>query len=390
MNREAVILGIIAEYDPFHNGHLHHLSVARRMVHPDTVYTVLSPCLKQRGTLSLLSPYDRAACALCAGADAVFALPVLWTVRDAEHYALGAVSLLCGMGITHLAFGAETDDLNLLRQAADFLDNPHTAFPGTLKSFLGEGFGYPAALSRALAVFLPEAGQLIAQPNNILAVCYLRALKKLDSHAVPIVIRRSSGFHDPVIRADSASASAIRRALQRGHYSAAYRAVPAFSAAVIRKAFLSGRTPDPELYDILLLECLRSSDISSLPDLSEGLGDALKKAASDAGSAAEMTARLSSRRYTAARISRLCAMAMLGVTAERIRNLPLPSSGLLLALRPKKVPTDRWKDLPVRIISSFSEWRECSDPEDLRAWHLWAACCRLPDTLPFTERVYTE
>lgn len=386
MSREAVILGIIAEYDPFHNGHLHHLSVARRAVCPDTVYTMLSPCLKQRGSLSLLSPYDRAACALRAGADAVFALPVLWTVRDAEHYALGAVSLLCGMGITHLAFGAETDDLNLLRQAADFLENPHSAFPSALKSVLGEGIGYPAALSRALGSFLPEAGKLISQPNNILAVCYLRALKKLGSHAVPVVVGRSSGFHDPVIRDNTASASAIRSALQRGNYSAAYRAMPAFSAAVVRKAFLSGRTPDPVISDCLLLERLRSSDIFSLPDLSEGLGDALKKAAARIGSADEITALLSSRRYTAARISRLCAMAMLGVTDDRIRHLPLPSSCQLLALRPAKVPTDRWKDLPVRILSSS----ECPDPEDLRAWQLWAACCRLPDTLPFTERIYTE
>ena len=96
------ILGIVAEYDPFHNGHLYHLDEAKKRVSPAWTYVALSPCLKQRGTLPLLSPADRARCALEAGADAVFALPVLWTVRDAEHYALGAVSLLGSLGVTLL------------------------------------------------------------------------------------------------------------------------------------------------------------------------------------------------------------------------------------------------------------------------------------------------
>ena len=91
------ILGIVAEYDPFHRGHLHHITEAIRRASPDLVFVVLSPCFKQRGELALLSPSDRARLALEAGADAVFSLPVLWTVRDAEHYALGAVSLLSNL-----------------------------------------------------------------------------------------------------------------------------------------------------------------------------------------------------------------------------------------------------------------------------------------------------
>ena len=110
------VLGIVAEYDPFHNGHLHHLQSAVSEVSPSAVLTVLSGPFRQRGTPALLSPFSRAECALSAGADAVFALPVLWTVRDAEHYALGAVSLLSSLGATHIAFGAETADLLLLQK----------------------------------------------------------------------------------------------------------------------------------------------------------------------------------------------------------------------------------------------------------------------------------
>ena len=115
------ILGIIAEYDPFHSGHLHHMTEAVRRTSPDLVFVALSPCFKQRGELPLLSPSDRARLALEGGADAVFSLPVLWTVRDAEHYALGAVFLLSQLGVTHLAFGAETADESLLLRATAVL-----------------------------------------------------------------------------------------------------------------------------------------------------------------------------------------------------------------------------------------------------------------------------
>ena len=127
------ILGIVAEYDPFHRGHLYHITEAKRLLSPDLVFVVLSPCVKQRGELSLLSPSDRARCALEAGADAVFSLPAAWTVRDAEHYALGAVSLLARLGATHLAFGAETPDEALLGRAADLLESPPPAFEAALK-----------------------------------------------------------------------------------------------------------------------------------------------------------------------------------------------------------------------------------------------------------------
>ncbi len=384
------VLGIVAEYDPFHNGHAYHLEQARKSVRPDSVYTVISPCLKQRGELSLLSPYMRGACAVQAGADAVFTLPVLWTVRDAEHYALGAVSLLCGLGITHLSFGAETDDLKILSLAADFLEDPPSGFPETLKLFLQEGTGYPAALSKAVSFYLPEAGPALSSPNNILGICYLRALRKLDSGVVPVVLPRRGSYHEASVDAGSPSASALRNALGRGDFFSAYRAVPPYSADKIRRAFLSGKIPDPVVWDTLRLNKLRTADLTHLPDLSEGLEDALKKSASESRSIRDVTELMTSRRYPSARIVRMIAHAVLDVTEDRIRRLPLPSDTLLLAIRKEKALTDRWKDLPVHIAPSAVEWRHSADPEDLMAWRLWAMCCHLPDTLPFSEKIYTE
>ena len=390
MIRSRSVLGIIAEYDPFHNGHAYHIDYARRVVSPDTVYIVLSSCMKQRGELSFFSPYMRAECAVRAGADAVFSLPVLWTIRDAEHYALGAVSLLCSLGITHLAFGAEAGDLSSLQLFADFLDNPPSAFPDILKSYLDSGSGYPSALANAVSRFFPDAADIFSRPNNILGICYLRAIKKINSSVIPVIVPRNGAYHSLSVHPAAPSASALRAAFMRGDYSSSFDAMPSYAAALVRRAYLSRRVPDISVWDTLLISAIRSCDPESLPDLSEGLQCALQKAAATAVSARDIISGLATKRYTASRISRLCAMAVLGVSAERLDGLPLPKVTLLLAIRRKKVPTDQWKDLPVRISSSAVEWRKFADPEDLLVWRIWACCCHLQNTLPFSEKIYAE
>ena len=385
------ILGIVAEYDPFHNGHLRHIAEAKRQVSPDLTVIALSPRLKQRGELSLLSPADRARCALEAGADAVFSLPVLWTVRDAEHYALGAVSLLSGLGVTHLAFGAETADAGLLRQAAALLESPDPVFQAALKEKLSSGAGYPAAVSAALSASLPAAKGLLDRPNNVLAVCYLRAVIRLRLSSEPVIIQRTGGYHDAGIDPAAPSASALRDGLACGNY-AAFSAVPEYTAGILRRRFLDGQVPDERIMDALLLSRLRAMDDREyllLPDLSEGMENALREAARTSGSRRELIAALAGKRYPAARISRLCACVLLGVTKEQTESVPLPENALLLGLRKNSAMTAFWKSLPFPVISSFTEWKKAAHPADLAAWRLWAQCCRLPDTLPFSEKIVT-
>ena len=383
------ILGIIAEYDPFHNGHLYHLNEAKALVKPDLTYVVLSPCLKQRGDLPLLSPLDRARLALEAGANAVFALPVLWTVRDAEHYALGAVSLLASLGVTHLAFGAETNDLPLLSKAAELLESPVPSLRSALKTGLSSGLGFPVALSRAAGDLLQGAESLLSRPNNILAVCYLRAILSGNLKVEPILIPRKGSYHAAGIDPEAPSASALRVALLRGNYADAYAAVPAQTAGLLRQRFLGHEIPDVSILDALLLSRLRSmtpEEYASLPDLSEGLENALRNAAVTARTRQELLAALTCARYPASRISRLCAYALLHITRKDLASVPLPESALLLGLKKDPEMTGRWKDLSLPVISSFTEWKKTAHPADLRAWRIWAQCCRLPDTLPFSEK----
>ena len=386
------VLGIVAEYDPFHLGHLFHLEESRRRTGADQVCIMLSGCFRQRGELSLLPPCDRAACALRSGADAVFELPVLWTVRDAEHYALGAVAALDALGCTDLAFGAETDDLPSLDALAALLEAPTAAFQAALRQALSEGLGYPAALSSAADICLPECAGLLASPNNILAVCYLRALRRLGSAMVPTAIVRRGSATSREIVPEAPSASALRSALRRGNYRPVFSAVPSCSEKALRRAFLSSRVPDQTVFDALLLSRLRAlslSELQSLPDVSEGLERAIHAAAVLADSRAELLGKLVSRRYTAARLNRIFTHALLGSTRERLNALALPSALRLIALRKGSPLTALWKARPVRLLSSAADWKASADPADQAAWHLYARCTHQPDTLPLSEKFFT-
>ena len=124
-----------------------------------------------------------------------------------------------------------------------------------------------------------------------------------------------------------------------------------------------------------------------LPDLSEGMENALQAAARSTDSRNGLIAVLTGKRYPAARLSRLCACALLGLTAEQISAAPLPENALLLGLRKNREMTAGWKKLPIPVIPTFTEWKKAAHPADLAAWRLWAQCCRMPDTLPFSEQI---
>ena len=169
----------------------------------------------------------------------------------------------------------------------------------------------------------------------------------------------------------------------------AFAAVPDQTAGILRRRFLDRNIPDDRTLDTILLYRLRSmttEEYASLPDLSEGLENALRNAAVTARTRQELLDAVSCSRYPASRISRLCAYALLQVSRKDLASVPLPENALLLGLRKNPDMTARWKQLSLPVISSFTEWKKAAHPADLLAWRLWAQCCRLPATLPFSEK----
>ena len=182
------------------------------------------------------------------------------------------------------------------------------------------------------------------------------------------------------------------REIRTGEEGAIRNVLPACTSALLHRRFLEGRVPDERILDQLLLSKLRGmseAEYALLPDLSEGMENALRTAAASARTRQELIAALAGKRYPAARISRLCACALLGLTQSDSENAPLPKNALLLGLRKKPETSALWKQVSLPVISSFTEWKKAAHPADLAAWRLWAQCCRLPDTLPFTEQIIT-
>lgn len=225
------IAGIIAEYNPFHNGHAYHIQQTRELTGADYVVVVQSGNFVQRGAPAIVDKYCRTRMALLNGADLVLELPTAYACASAEGFASGAVSLLQGLGcVDILSFGSEQGNLALLDSYARVLTEEPSAYQELLRAFLKQGLSFPLARSKALQEYfsygqdiLPCSlydqdcryeSEILNQPNNTLGIEYLKALRLLDSNITPFTIkRRSSGYHETTLDAEFASATALRQAL---------------------------------------------------------------------------------------------------------------------------------------------------------------------------------
>lgn len=238
------IIGIIAEYNPFHNGHAYQIKKIKKELQADYVIVAMSGDFVQRGAPAIVDKYARTQMALSCGADLVIELPVLWATASAEYFAMAGVTLLDKLGcVDGICFGAETDDLNTLSIIADVLIKEPDSYRLSLSDYLKEGLTFPMARSKALCEYLSmisndafireyssetfdfnTISELLNTPNNILAIEYLKALKRRKSHMTPYVIKRKgAGYHDETI----ASAS--------NHYTLNDSYAPIASATGIRK-----------------------------------------------------------------------------------------------------------------------------------------------------------
>lgn len=208
------IVGLITEYNPFHNGHLYHLEKAKELTGCDCAVAVMSGDFVQRGGPALLPKHLRARMALACGVSAVLELPVCCAGASAEYFASGAVSLLDSLGcVDALCFGSECGDLKLLLQAARILEEEPDDYRRLLRDGLKRGLSFPRARQEALVTCTkdPAAGQVLSSPNNILGIEYIRAARRLGSKMELFTLpRQSSGYHDVHLTENCSSASAIR------------------------------------------------------------------------------------------------------------------------------------------------------------------------------------
>lgn len=312
------ICGIVAEYNPFHSGHAHHIILSRRVTGADIIVCAMSGSYVQRGEPAILDKWTRAACAIAGGADAVIELPMLFAIQSAEGFSAGGVRTLAAAGCTDLCFGCETDNLSLLSNIAQTVAEEDDAFSDRLKSHLAAGSSF--ARARALAADAPE---VTSMPGAILGVEYLKAINQYAPSIIPHVVKREgAGYHSPDISAYLPSATAIRRALAEGCIADALAAMPSDCASIVRTAFTDGLSPVyPNAFDAALVHTLRLRGvkyIEQLPDVTEGLENRIYAAALQCNTREEIIARVKTKRYAYSRISRILLCALLGITRDMI------------------------------------------------------------------------
>ena len=393
---EMRVCGVVAEYDPFHKGHERLLTLIREQLHPDYILCVLSGCFTQRGQGALLFPADRAEAALSCGTDVVVELPVPWAVREAEHFALGAVSVLHRMGcVTDLAFGAETADLSRLQTVARLLEQPDERLTAHLREGLDGGLGHPAAMARAVEnVTDNDTAALLRDPNNILALCYLRALLRLDSAIAPHAFaREGAAYHDSAVTDALPSATAVRGALTRGAWPQAESSLPPSSYALTRRAYAQQRVFRADLLDAPLLHLLRTAPEASFAAYAgydEGLCRRLAEAARRAVSREELLDLAGTKRYPRARLSRLCTQLLLQLDDTLLRPELLPPYTRLLGFRASAAPLLRAMKkggLPIYEKAADAPRTEPVLQADARAYDLWCLGAGIPAGLLFTQKL---
>ena len=342
--------GIVAEYNPFHNGHLYHLSESKRLTGADYTIVVMSGNFVQRGAPALTDKFLRANMALSCGADLVVELPALYATASAEYFAAGAVSLLDKLGVvTHLCFGSENGDLDLLGRVARILAKEPEGYLNSLKRSLGRGLSYPGAREDALLEnypFLAEHKDVFSAPNNILAIEYLKALLRQESPIIPFSLRRTgSGYLDQTTDGAFNSALAIRQALYSGAGEEVLAGnLPPEPARLLSQALKStGPVRSQDFSDMVYYKLLAEKDqgFEEYLDVSRELSARICRQLNRYSSLESFCGLLKTREMTYARISRSLFHILLNIRKEdmeRARKSGLTPYARVLGFRRNAAP----------------------------------------------------
>lgn len=321
------VLGIIGEYNPFHNGHLYHIEKSKQETGADFVVCVISGNFVQRGDTSIINKWAKTKMALENGADLVIELPTIYSISSAENFAEGAIKILNSLKIVDtISFGMEADDLAILNNIANVLYNEPKEYTTMLTHELQKGNSFPKARENALMMYLNDIkkyANVLTGSNNILGIEYLKALKRTKSLMRPVGIKRQKVlYHDEYMVDELASATAIRKMLKTREFDAIRKSIPKTSYRILGEELKQGHyvidlfSFEKEI--IYQLRKITREQISNLPDVSEGLDVSIKNAANSCNTLEELINMVKSKRFTQTRIQRILLYALLGIDKNQM------------------------------------------------------------------------
>lgn len=331
------IVGLITEYNPFHNGHLYHLRESKKVTNADYSIAVMSGNYVQRGCPAFIDKWSRAKMALENGVDMVIEIPTYYATSSAELFAHGSIKLLHDTNIVdYVCFGSEIGSMDFMNHIASLLSQEDEEYQITLRQFLDTGLGFATSRTKALYHILKsknnmpyseeDFSKLLSSPNNILGIEYLKSLKRLDSSIKPATIQRvASGYHEENISNNISSASGIRRAIMehKKGMTDIRHTLPEPSYRILKECFDKGQGPvDLNHFTKLLhyqLSMMTPNELMHIQEISEGLENRIYKASHNYQEISQLLDEIGTKRYTSSRLSRALLNTLLHVTKERFQ-----------------------------------------------------------------------
>jgi len=331
------ICAVICEYNPFHFGHLYHIQKAKELSGCDAVLCILSGNFTQRAEPSIADKYVRASMALSGGADIVVQMPTAYACSSAEIYATAGIKIANSFkNVTHLAFGCESKNFELLKELARYLSEEPEEYKETLKSYLDQGYSMVLSRQKTIEQLVKEEKvsftnitdtiDALQKPNNILAIEYLKALIKTKSNIEPVFVQREcSDYHSEDINGKDTSATAIRsRLLKTGKVRKVKKLMPKFSYQLLKDCVDDFGLPDHELFNDLCMFVLKTASaeqIRNIYDVTEGLENRFKECVKDKKVLNEVLLEVKSKRYTYTRLKRIVLRLLLDIKKDTIEKI---------------------------------------------------------------------
>lgn len=321
-------IGIIAEYNPFHNGHKYQLEKLKEITKYDNAICVISGNFIQRGLPAIYDKWTRTKMALEAGFDLVVELPTYYALNSAEKFALGGVNILNNLGIiNNICFGVENNDLDSLNDIANILVEEPKEYIKILKEELQKGISYAKSRENAIIKYTnnKKYGNILNSPNNILGIEYLKALKKLKSNMAPLLIKRHiSNYNDIIIESNICSATSIREVMEnkdiKNKEEILSKVVPNYTYNIMQNNNIT-TLKDFEKEIIYSIRKMSIEELSQILEVNEGIQTRLKKYSFETNDIYQLVDLVKSKRFTQTKIQRILLHILLNMTENEFNYI---------------------------------------------------------------------
>ena len=303
-------VGIICEYNPFHNGHLLHIQKVKEMFPNHLITLVLSPSFTERGEVSIINKWDKTRIALEAGVDLVLELPFPFATQSADLFAKGSVQILEYVGCEYLIFGSESNNIDLLNNLANIQLN-NTKYDKLVTAYLKEGVNYPTALSKALKTITKTN---ITEPNDLLGLSYVREIKKYNFKIIPVTIQRTNDYHDLKTSSNIVSASAIRNLIIQNKDINDF--VPSYVPQYIKY-----NSYQEKLFKLLKYKIISDNNLNIYQTVDEGIENRIMNNIQKSSNLKELIQNIKTKRYTYNKISRILIHILCSFTKDQASKM---------------------------------------------------------------------